>query len=171
MSNPYAPPDPNRPKTPPRQVPPREQRESEAQRRGTPAEPPSPEQLRGLTRQMLLFGALMLCTLLTSQAAFRFPNPWVAVAIAVGVGTMAAGVRVLRRVLRLRWRGLLPVMLVAGIVISGVSTVANGAVLVLWDEYTQAQECRDRAVTISALQQCETQLESALAERTGRSQP
>lgn len=164
MSNPYAPPDPNKPR-PPRQLPPSQQRA--LQRPGQPPRPPeprpeppklTPEQARSVSSAVLVFGVLMLGALLAGD----LPVPWQVVAPFVGLGALVYGTRLLIRVRSLRWPGMLTPMLIGGLVLTGLTTMATTTRLTMyWDEQVAYQECRERAITIAAQDRCDREWEQA----------
>ena len=168
MSNPYAPPDPNKP-PPPR--PPHTRVMPVAQPRQVeraPKPPPpklTPEEVRSVTSAVMFFGLLMLLTLLAGD----LPVPWQLVAPLVGVATLSYGFRILMRVRKLRWPGLLAPMLVGGLLLTGLTTMGTTTQLALfWDDQVTYQECQDHAITITAQERCERAWEDARSARTGQ---
>jgi hypothetical protein len=165
VSNPYAPPDPNKPR-PPRPLPPPAQ-ERAGLRPGQPSRPPqprpeppklTPEQARSVSSAVLVFGLLMLCSLLASD----LPVPWQVVAPFVGIAALVYGTRLLIRVRTLRWPGLLTPMLVGGLVLTGLTTMTTTTQLTMfWDEQVAYQQCRERAITIAAQERCDREWEQA----------
>lgn len=147
VTNPYAPPDPHKP---PPQPP---QRHAVERPRPPAQEPPqlTPEQIRGVTGSVMRFGMLMLVSLL----AGGLPLPWQLIAPIAGAATMAYGVAVLIRVVKLRWRGLLTPLLIGGLALTGMTTMTTTFQLTLfWDEQVAYQECREQAITIAAKERC-----------------
>lgn len=164
MSNPYAPPDPNKPRPPqPRTV----ARPRQVERAPKPPPPQlEPEQVRSVTSAVMLFGLLMLLTLLAGD----LPVPWQLVAPLVGVGTLWYGFRILGRVRKLRWPGLLAPMLVGGLLLTGLSTMGTTTQLALfWDDQVAYQQCSDRAITITAQERCDRAWEEARTSRSTQS--
>ncbi|WP_156252280.1 hypothetical protein [Pseudactinotalea terrae] len=158
MTNPYAPPDPTKPR-PPRQQPPQGQWQKRPPQRAQ--EPPpelTPEQVRSVTGSTMLFGLMMMATLL----AGNLPVPWQLLAPLVGVGTLVFGVRTLGRVRKLRWPGMLSPMLIGGLMLTCLTTVGTTTQLTIyWDEQVAYQECRERAVTITAQERCDQEWDEA----------
>lgn len=159
VSNPYAPPDPNKPLPPRPQLPPQQQSQQPQPQRGQ--EPPpelTPEQVRSVTGSTMLFGLMMMATLL----AGNLPVPWQLLAPLVGIGTLVFGTRTLMRVRKLRWPGMLSPMLIGGLMLTALTTVGTTTQLTMfWDEQVAYQECSERAVTITAQERCDQQWDEA----------
>lgn len=159
VSNPYAPPDPNKPRPQRPPVPPRQQLARPPSRVPEPPPQLTPEQVRSVTSRVMLFGLAMLATLLANE----LPMPIRVLAPLVGVGAFVYGLRTLSRVRALRWRGMLTPMLIGGLVLTGLTTTSTTTQLTLfWDELSAYQECRDRALTIAAQDRCERERDEAM---------
>jgi hypothetical protein len=160
VSNPYAPPDPNKPRPPqPQQPRPLGRQQRPVARAPQPPRPSlTPEQAKSVTSAVMLFGLLMLLTLL----AGGLPVPWQVLAPVVGVGTLWYGFRTLMRVRKLRWPGMLSPMLVGGLLLTAMTTLGTTTQLTMfWDEQVAYQECREQAITIAAQERCEREWEAA----------
>lgn len=104
------------------------------------------------------FGLLMLITLLAGS----LPIPWQVLAPLAGTATLIYGVLVLVQLLRLRWRGILAPLLVGGLALAGLTTMATTTqVAFFWDEQVTYQECREGAITIAAQERCLAEYEEA----------
>ncbi|HLV55942.1 MAG TPA: hypothetical protein VKY71_10270 [Actinotalea caeni] len=159
MSNPYAPPDPSKPR-PPRPQPPAGRRPSPPPRPRPEPRQPTPEEVRGVTTSVMLFGALMMGTLLAGS----LPIPWQVAAPFVGLLSLWYGFRALLRVRRLQWRGMLTPMLVAGLLLTMMTTMsATTRVTLFWDEQTAYQRCSERAITIAAQERCDREYREAIS--------
>lgn len=156
VSNPYAPPDPNKPRTaPPRQP--------LVQRRGSgtppPAPDPTPEQLREVNRGVMRYGLLMVLALMGGL----LPIPWQAIGPIAGLVALVSGGKLLVRVLQLRWRGMLAPLLVGGLLLTALTTMASMTQLALfWDEQSAYQDCREQAITIAAQDRCLADYQDAI---------
>lgn len=112
-----------------------------------------------MTLGVMGFGALMLLTLL----AGGLPLPWRVAGPLLGAASIVYGVRVIARVRRLQWRGLLTPMLVFGLVLTGVTTFASTVHLAgNWDVEVARQQCLERSVTIAAKERCEREYLEAI---------
>lgn len=164
MSNPYAPPDPNKPR-PPR--PPHAVAQQRTDERAPKPPPPklTPEEIRSVTSAVMLFGLLMLLTLLAGD----LPVPWQLAAPLVGLATLAYGFRIFLRVRKMRWPGLLAPMLIGGLLLTGLTTMGTTTQLALfWDDQVAYQECRAEAITITAQERCDRAWDEARDARTGQ---
>ena len=167
MSNPYAPPDPNKPLPPrPQQPPQRPWQQRPPQRAQEPPPELTPEQVKSVTASTMLFGLMMMGTLL----AGNLPVPWQLIAPVAGIGTLIYGVRALIKVRKLRWPGLLSPMLIGGLMLTSLTTMGTTAQLTMyWDEQVAYQECRERAVTIVAQERCRQEWDEARSPNPGES--
>ncbi|WP_420112597.1 hypothetical protein [Pseudactinotalea sp.] len=164
MSNPYAPPDPNKPRPPERKPPPRGWQQRPQQRAPEPPPELTPEQARSVTSGTLVFGLMMMGALL----AGNLPIPWTLLAPLVGVGALVHGVRTLIRVRKLRWPGLLAPMLIGGLMLTMLTTMGTTTQLTMfWDEQVAYQECREQAVTIAAQERCQREWDEARSVSLG----
>lgn len=155
MGNPYAPPEPGsplpeRPAVPP--PPPSPQ----------PPRPPDPETARGVSRLVLRFCLLMLGGLV----ALQLPVPWQAVGIPVTVLGLVVGVQALRRVSAARLRPGMTVSVAVGLLLGALMLLLHVAMLAVWPAAFELQECRQRALTISAERECRQDYERWLRERS-----
>ena len=159
MTNPYAPPDPNKPRAPRHpQSPPRQRLERHQKRAQEPPPELTPEQAKSVTGSTMVFGLLMMLTLL----AGALPVPWQVVAPFVGLGALIHGVRTLIRVRTLRWPGMLSPMLIGGLMLTLLTTMGTTTTLTMfWDEQVAYQECRAGAVTIAAQERCQREWDEA----------
>jgi hypothetical protein len=158
VSNPYAPPDPNKP--PPAPQHPQRPPQAQWRQQRAPEPPPdlSPEQVRSVTGSTMLFGLLMMATLLAGS----LPIPWQLLAPVAGLATLAYGVRTLVKVRKLRWPGMLSPMLIGGLMLTLLTTMGSTAQLTMfWDEQVAYQECRERAITIAAQERCDQEWDEA----------
>lgn len=116
-----------------------------------------------MTLGVMGFGGLMLLTLL----AGGLPLPWRVAGPLLGVATVVYGVLVVGRVRRLQWRGLLAPMLVVGLALTGVTTLASTLQLTTnWDVEVQRQQCLERSVTIAAQERCEREYRESIRPST-----
>lgn len=164
MSNPYAPPDPNKPRPPERKPPPRQWQQRPPQRAPEPPPELTPEQARSVTSSTLIFGLLMMGALLAGS----LPIPWQILGPLVGVAALVHGVRTLVRVRKLRWPGLLSPMLIGGLMLTMVTTMGTTTELTMfWDEQVAYQDCRAEAVTIAAQERCQREWDEARSASLG----
>lgn len=169
MGNPYAPPEPGRP-LPDRPAGPPSSRpdQPDGPDRSGPQPPPAdPEQLRDLARRVLRFSLLMLGGVL----ALQLPVPWQASGILLTGAGLVVGAGALRRALRARVRTALVVSVVVGLAMGGLVLVLHLAMLAVWPAALELQECRARALTVSAEDECQAQYEEWLLERSGLPEP
>lgn len=155
MGNPYAPPDPGRPL-------PRQPAEPPAPQRPPAPRRPDPQAARAAARLVVRFTLLMLAGLLSLQ----LPVPWQAVGLLFTGAGLVAGVAALRRVVTARLRGTLVVSLALGLVVGSLLLLMHVALLAVWPETRQLQECRSRALTIRAQEQCDAEYQERLRERS-----
>lgn len=161
MGNPYAPPEPGRP--PPERRPgspgPGDKGRGRA---GSPRRPPEPAQARALSRTVTRFALLMLAGLLCLQ----LPVPWQAAGIVFTVLGLVTGVRAVRQALRAGMGGSLVVSLSLGLVMAGVLLLMQLALLAVWPAAFELQECRARALTVRAEEECRRDYERWIEERS-----
>ncbi|MBZ2197703.1 hypothetical protein [Occultella gossypii] len=169
MSNPYAPPDPSRPKPDPDRHSARRPGLPSGARIGTDrrAEPPrpapTPEQLIEISRSVMFFGLLLLAAVLTSG----LPIPWQVAAPVFAAGAIVVGLRTMGRIRRAGVRGMISVFLTGGMVLSALMLFSSVTLLSLWPAQVERQQCLDSALTIAAQDRCEQQFSEAVAERYG----
>lgn len=181
MSNPYAPPDPaSRPPEQRDHTGPDERGPDDAGpgdrgpgatddpgrpgRSGRPERPrPTPEQLASVSRSVLHFGLFMLAAVLTMQVDL----PWQLMSLAFAIGAVVVGVRALVRVFKEQIRGGLVVLLVFGLMLSGLLVVTTLGSLAVWNEQVERQQCLRSAITVSAQDRCERLYQEAVEERFG----
>ncbi|MGC0249520.1 hypothetical protein [Pseudactinotalea sp. Z1748] len=176
MSNPYAPPDPaSRPPKQGEHTGPDEPSPADGGpgpgkapgrqgRAGRPERPkPTPEQLASVSRSVLHFGLFMLAAVLTMQVDL----PWHLMSLAFAIGAVVVGVRALVRVFKEQIRGGIVVLLVFGLMLSGMLVVTTLSSLAVWNEQMERQECLRSAITVSAQDRCERIYQEAIEERFG----
>lgn len=179
MSNPYAPPEPA--SQPPPQTDPghdpgqdhpsgqdhKPDQDRDPRRPGRPGRPekpkPTPEQLAGVSRSVLHFGLFMLAAVLTMQV----PLPWQLISIAFAAGALVVGIRALLRVFRQQIRGMISVLLIFGLLLSGMLLVTSLSNVAVWDEQMERQQCMRSAITVAAQDRCEQTYQQAIEERFG----
>lgn len=163
MSDPYAPPGSQRgadQQEQRRQLPPSVPHPPAPHR---PAErrPPDPD---GQLRTARLGLRFSLCVL-AGLVATSLPLPWslgspafLLVGIGFGVAALVAAARA-----RMRWTSF--VTLGAGLVLALVLLLVQAALLLFWQDTSDLQQCRDRAVTRTGLEQCQEQYEQGVQSR------
>ncbi|TDE97582.1 hypothetical protein EXU48_05215 [Occultella glacieicola] len=171
MSNPYAPPDPSRPKPDPDRHNLRrpDRPPGGLLRPGRPPEEPrpapSPEQLVEISRSVMFFGLLLLAAVLTSG----LPIPWQVAAPLFAGGAIVIGLRTLGKIRRFGVRGMITVFLTGGMVLSALLLFSSVTLLSLWPAQVERQQCLDSALTIAAQDRCEQRFNEAVADRYGTS--
>lgn len=156
MGNPYAPPDPHHP--PPERPQPRRPEHGQPQRR-----PPDPEKAREVGRSVGHFALLMLAGLLCVQ----LPVPWQAAGILFTVAGLVVGVRTVRRAVAARLRAPVVVWLALGLAMGALMLLLHLGLLAVWPAALQMQECRERALTLKAEEECRRDYERWIQERAG----
>ena len=112
---------------------------------------------------MLHFGLFMLAAVLTMQVHL----PWQLISIAFAIGAVVVGVRALLRVFRQQIRGMIVVLLIFGLMLSGMLLVTSLVNLAVWNEQMERQECLRSAITVAAQDRCEQRYQQAIDERFG----
>lgn len=180
MGNPYAPPD-ERPATdsPPsgQQTAPSGQQAPPPGHQATPSDvrppgpahdappprpAPDPAQSKQAARWLGRFALLVFASLV----AAGLPLPWQAGALAFSLPAMVVGALALRAIIRARMRRLAAVMLGAGLTMTAFMVLGQIGLLALWPVQQDLQECRERALTLSAQEQCQSDFEERVAELT-----
>lgn len=77
------------------------------------------------------------------------------------------GVRALVRVFKEQIRGGIVVLLVFGLMLSGMLVVTTLSSLAVWNEQVERQQCLRSAITVSAQDRCERIYQEAVEERFG----
>lgn len=116
-----------------------------------------------VSRSVLHFGLFMLAAVLTMQV----PLPWQLISIAFALGAVVVGLRALIRVFRQQIRGMISVLLIFGLLLSGMLLVTGLGNLALWDEQMERQQCLRSALTVAAQDRCERAYQVAVEERFG----
>lgn len=164
MGNPYAPPDPNRPPPdrsgPPPSGPPPSGPQSPRGR--PPRRPPDPAAARALSRTVARFALLMLAGLLCLQ----LPVPWQAAGLVFTALGLWTGIRAVRQAQTARMGGGLVVSLSLGLAMGGVLLLMQLALLAVWPAAFEFQECRARALTVRAEEECRRDYERWIEERS-----
>jgi hypothetical protein len=156
VGNPYAPPDPNRP-PPERPETGRPEPERPQQR------PPDPEKAREVGRSVGRFALLMLAGLLCVQ----LPVPWQAAGIVFTVAGLVVGVQTVRRAVAARLRPPVVVWLALGLAMGALMLLLQLGMLAVWPAAFEMQECRERALTLRAEEECRRDYERWIQERAG----
>lgn len=108
------------------------------------------------------FALFMFAGLLCLQ----LPVPWQAAGIAfTGIG-LVLGVRALRRVLAAGMRGSLVVALSLGLGMGTLMLLLQLAMVAVWPATMELQECRAKALTLKAEQECQDAYEQWFSDRT-----
>ncbi len=178
VSNPYAPPDPNRPPVrdperggahPPTDLPsagnpptdlPHALPHTDHPPTDHPptGEPPSarppgdPAGAERASRLARVFAALVLAGVVSTT----FPVPWQAANLAFGLGALVVGVWALVVAVRARVRGAMPGLLGVGVVVAAFWLLFSFAGLLLWSATSERQQCLDGALTQTARAQCDS---------------
>ncbi len=153
---------------------------SRPQRRGAPRGPsgpahpaPSdgapqiPADVALAVRRVRGFGALSLGAIL----ATALPLPWQVLGTVVCLAALVSGISALRAVIRSSARRrLLPVVTV-GLAVCAVFLVSSLSVIATWPIQQARQDCLDRAITLSAREQCEAEYRQSVEERLSPSEP
>lgn len=116
-----------------------------------------------MSRSVLHFGLFMLAAVLTMQV----PLPWQLISIAFAIGAVVVGVRALLRVFKQQIRGMIVVLLIFGLMLSGMLLVTTAGSLALWNEQMERQQCLRSAITVAAQDRCEQAYQQAIEERFG----
>jgi hypothetical protein len=176
VSNPYAPPE-DRPRQPegdqdrapgqtPRQPTPTR---PHSWQQGTPTPSPVPTDPAGAARAGRIARAFAL-TVLASVLVSLLRLPFSLVAGAIGFASLAIGAWALVVAGRAHVRGSLPVMLVAGLVVAFLWSIAMASPLFALRAELDRQTCLDGALTVSAKTSCETAYQKAVKEQRDRLQ-
>ncbi|WP_454049605.1 hypothetical protein [Cellulomonas sp. Marseille-Q8402] len=193
MSNPYAPPSPDRapadgpdrsaapapgatgttdPTDPagPRPLPPHPAPGPHPPRPPHPPHPPQPGPAAPPDPEALArVGRLVRhfgIWLIAGVAVTLLPLPWRVASIAFLVGAVVTGVRALRAVVTSRARGGLPSVLAAGLLLTGLVLIGSLGSLATWQADVDRQACLDGALTRTAQAACERDYRDALSELT-----
>ena len=126
-----------------------------------PRPPVDPEAVARASRQVLNFSLLLLGAFLVS----RFPLPWMAGSLVLVVAALAMGIRALISVRRARTPGVMTPMLVIGLTIAVLFSMAMAGSLATWPLLLTEQQCLRDALTISATEACTTDYTQGLRER------
>lgn len=106
------------------------------------------------------YGLLMVLALMGGM----LPIPWQLIGPIAGFAALIFGGRLLARVLQLRWRGMLAPLLVGGLALTALTTLASTAQLTLfWEEQSTFQDCREQAITIAAQDRCLAEYQEAIS--------
>lgn len=116
-----------------------------------------------VSRAVLVFGLLMLGAVLTAQIDL----PWQLISPLLTIGAIVIGVRALITVFRQRLGGVIVVLLIGGLVLTGLLLLSSVGNLAMWDAQMERQQCLRSALTISAQDRCEQAYSEAVAERFG----
>ena len=159
VPNPFAPPDERR-KPPVDRPPPRPVGERRPPNERRP--PPDPVQVKRAGQLLGRFALLVLASLIANG----LPLPWQAGALAFSLGALVVGALALRAVLRARMRRMPAVMLGVGLSMTVVMVIGQIGLLALWPVQQDLQECRSRALTLSATEQCQRDFEERISDLT-----
>ncbi|WP_461024399.1 hypothetical protein [Thalassiella azotivora] len=116
--------------------------------------------LRRAGRLMTRFAVLVLAAVVTSTLRL----PWQAAALVFSVGAVVVGVLATRAVVRARMGGAGVAFAAAGVGLSAVMVVVNGASVALWPVQAELQRCQQRAVTEAAERRCLAEYERTLTD-------
>ncbi len=155
MSNPYAPPDPNRPRESvrPPVAPPASDR-----RPTSPPPPPDPVRLARAASAARLSTVLLLAT----AATILLPAPWHLSALGFAIAGSAVSLRGLAAAPRSSEPGSPGRRLMLLAVGSIVALLATSASAVAWPTQRQYRDCLDHALTQQAQQLCEDSLRQSV---------
>ena len=173
MANPYAPPG-ERP-APERPAPPPSDSQPPASGARPPVPPtpkasrpaPDPARTKEAGRWLGRFALLVLASLIANG----LPLPWQAGALAFSLPALVVGVLALRAVVRAGLRRLPTVMLGVGLTMTVFMVIGQIGLLALWPVQQDLQECRSRALTLSATEQCQRDFEERISELTRLTNP
>ena len=117
-----------------------------------PDRPPRPQITDPVVRRRLgVFATLLLACFVTSW----LPLPFSLATIGFAAWALVLGIVTLRRVRRSPERGMATPMLMVGIFSAVLLVVSTGSVALVWPVQRAWQECRSRAVTVEAVEQCD----------------
>ena len=132
--------------------------------RKTPARPApkaplkdSPELMRA-SRRVMIFGALLVLTLITQTLDL----PWRLVTVAVGLSALMYGIRAVIGVWKVGMRGLVIPAIGIGAIMSALMAFSTALSLFVWGIEMDFQDCRAGAITVSASEQCTAEYKSAI---------
>lgn len=161
--NPFAPPDPSKPRSKPLQP----QQESlppptppEGQEPKPESEPPSLEDLKKASSTTFRFGAVLILAMLATQ----LPIPYTLIAPVFIVGAIVMGVIALRKSWAISRRNLMTPLLIAGIIMAAMMSVTAASKFMLWPVEVKHQECVRLALTNSAKAECQVAYQDAVAD-------
>jgi hypothetical protein len=123
---------------------------------------PDPAQTRLAARWLGRFTLLVVASLV----AAGLPLPWQAGALAFSLPALVVGALALRAVIRARMRRLPALMLGIGLTMTAFMVIGQIGLLVLWPVQQDLQECRSRALTLSATEQCQRDFDERIEEMT-----
>src|SRR5690625_7297516 len=103
----------------------------------------------------------MLLGLLSSN----LPLPWQIIATVAFLAALVTGVRALITLWKAHVRGAALPMIVMGLVISGILLASSVTLLAVWPLQMERQNCLHRAITGSAQERWETQVEDGVRKR------
>ena len=166
MANPYAPPGersaPERPAPQssgsPSPVPPTPK---------APRREPDPARTKEAGRWLGRFALLVLASLIANG----LPLPWQAGALAFSLPALVVGGLALRAVVRAGLRRLPTVMLGLGLTMTVFMVIGQIGLLALWPVQQDLQECRSRALTLSAGEQCQRDFDERISDLTRLTNP
>lgn len=127
-----------------------------------PRPDPDPAQSRQAARWLGRFALLVFASLVASG----LPLPWQAGALAFSLPALVVGALALRAIIRARMRRLPAVMLGAGLTMTAFMVLGQIGLLVLWPVQQDLQECRSRALTLSAAEQCQRDFDERVTDLT-----
>ncbi|MEV7972537.1 hypothetical protein [Cellulomonas sp. NPDC089187] len=169
MSNPYAPPSPDRPTPDDRpERAPEPQPTPAPSRRALPPEPapepPNPEAVLATGRLVRHFGVWMLAAVVVGL----LPLPWGVASLAFIVGAVITGIRALRTATKGRVGGGLAPLVVIGLGLAGMLGLMTLAPLAVWPAQQDLQQCLGSAVTETARTGCQVEFEQQSTELLNR---
>ncbi len=114
---------------------------------------PSPDQeqvLKGRTllRWFMVFFVLMLIT-------GTLPLPWKVLGLATGIAAVVMGILTLVHLFRYKLSRILKVTATLGLIITLLSTLSTGAMIVLWPFTADYEQCMELALTIETKAECQ----------------
>lgn len=112
-----------------------------------------------------------LLLVIAALATSRLRLPLQVGSLVFSLAALGVGVWTLVAARRPGLRETVAPMLVLGLVFTSMLALSTSSSLVLWDEQMALQDCLDRALTISAIEQCQADYEQAVEERLGRLRP
>ncbi|HZI96068.1 MAG TPA: hypothetical protein VFD41_00930, partial [Actinomycetales bacterium] len=121
-----------------------------------------PVQVKRASQLLGRFALLVLASLIANG----LPLPWQAGALVFSLVAFVVGVMALRAVLRARMRRLPAVMLGIGLSMTVLLVIGQIGLLALWPLQQDLQECRDRALTLSATEECQRDFDERISELT-----